>query len=286
MSFVETLGPDDFAALFLSDLSLVPYTSYTNDKATLREAAEKIAMRATSNFDWVAFGKSGPSVPVVASAESGGRADRDAGASEVMQLTHNTWEGLARDQQGYATTNALSAVAAGLSVLPGRKTMVVFAEGLSIPDAVLPRFREVVAAANRANVTIYSVDAQGLRVHSSDAAIGREVRAMGNAGLAISADGSNMSSLAILERNEDVLRKDPRTSLRLLAEPTGGFVIDNTNDLARGLAIIDQDRRFHYLLTYTPKNQTHDGTWRALTVRVPSRQVQIRAAAATWPCAA
>jgi hypothetical protein len=34
-----------------------------------------------------------------------------------------------------------------------------------------------------------------------------------------------------------VLRKDPRTSLTLLAEQTGGFLIENTNDLASGSTV-------------------------------------------------
>jgi hypothetical protein len=75
-----------------------------------------------------------------------------------------------------------------------------------------------------------------------------------------------------LERTEDVLRKDPRTSLTILAEGTGGFLVDNTNDLARGLQSIDTDRRFHYLLTYTPKNLDFNGEWRKIEVRVPLRR--------------
>jgi len=193
-----------------------------------------------------------------------------------MEGTRNSWQRLAREQKGFATTNALLAVVRGLAVLPGRKAIIVFAERLAIPDAVSARLKVLIAVANAANVTVYTVDAEGLRVHSADAETAQQIRAMGNAGLALKDDGSNGSSLATLESNEDVLRKDPRTSLRLLAEPTGGFLINNTNDLSRGMAAIDKDRRFHYLLTYTPKNQHYDGAWRALAVRVPSRQVQIR----------
>ena len=44
-----------------------------------------------------------------------------------------------------------------------------FAEGLAIPPAVQARFDSVVATANRANVSVYTVDSAGLRVHSSQA---------------------------------------------------------------------------------------------------------------------
>ena len=60
-----------------------------------------------------------------------------------------------------------------------------------------------------------------------------------------------MGSVAMLERNEDVLRKDPRTSLTLLAELPAGLV-ENTNDLANAFRRVDADRRFYYLLTYAP----------------------------------
>ena len=80
-----------------------------------------------------------------------------------------------------------------------------------------------------------------------------------------------------LELNEDILRQDPSASLALLAKGTGGFLIDNTNDLARAFGDIDADRRFHYLLTYTPKNASFNGEWRLIAVKVPTRRVQVRA---------
>ena len=161
-------------------------------------------------------------------------------------------------------------------MLPGRKSVVFFAEGLALPEVVLPQFDSVVATANRANVSVYTVDAAGLRVHSKDAETGREVRAAGAQSMIVNPDGSTGGSLGALERLEDVLRKDPRTSLTLLADRTGGFLIENTNDLARGFQKIDADRRFHYLLTYTPKNADFAGEWRRVEVRVPSRKVEIR----------
>jgi hypothetical protein len=75
----------------------------------------------------------------------------------------------------------------------------------------------------------------------------------------------------------NAIRSSPRTSLTLLADRTGGFLIDSTNDLGAAFRAIDQDRRFHYLLSYSPKNAEFNGEWRSISVRVPSRDVQIRA---------
>ena len=68
--------------------------------------------------------------------------------------------------QGHASVDALLALVDSLGTLPGRKTVIYFGEGLVIPPAVEPRFRSVIDTANRRNVSIYALDAAGLRVHS------------------------------------------------------------------------------------------------------------------------
>jgi VWFA-related protein len=293
LACLESLQPNDMVGIFLSDLTLTTIQSYTNNREKLRAAIKDVASRATSIFDRTATrndlagsdrgdimpGDADPSVPIVASPESVGRPvdGRTLLIREIQAVQGDAWGVMARNQQGYATTNALLAITTALGTLPGRKTVVFFADGLAIPPAVLPHFQNVIATANRGNVSVYTIDAAGLRVHSKDAEIGREVRAMGAAGLAVGADGSNQSSLGMLERNEDVLRKDPRTSLTLLAAQTGGFLAENTNDLAKAFGQVDADRRFHYLITYAPKNSDFNGEWRNLVVKVPNRRVTVRA---------
>src|SRR4029079_17735305 len=184
---------------------------------------------------------------------------------------------MARNQQGFATTDALHAVIGGLSQLPGRKSLVFFAEGLALPEAVMPQFQGLVAAANRANVSIYTIDSAGLRARSVEEAVRLTVNGVASASLDLAPDGSTANSLDAMEGMAAALRSDPHTSLTMLARATGGFLIDNTNDLAHGFGLIDLDRRFHYLLTYTPKNADFNGEWRAVSVKVPSRDVQLRA---------
>ena len=297
---------DDYAGVFLIDLSLHTVQTYTNDRARLRRAIDEVASRATSTYDRdgnrINTGLKSdhhPSVPVTAGAESAGRGDLDAGhlpgrtpdrrageadlnAVEVMlarmaERMERSYEAMVRDQQGYATTAGLTALVSSLGALPGRKTVVFFAEGLTIPPAVEARFQTVIAAANRHNVSIYSIDAAGLRVHSRQAEVGREVAALGRRGTGDELRDDNEAFLRDLERNEDALRMDPSASLRVLASRTGGFLIDNTNDLPSGFRRIDADRRFHYLLTYQPTNSALDGTYRRITVKVKRSKVEVRA---------
>ena len=73
------------------------------------------------------------------------------------------------------------------------------------------------------------------------------------------------------ERVEDTLRLDSRTGLARLAEDTGGFLVEQTNDLSSAFRRIDEDNQFHYLLTYSPKNTAFDGKFRAIQVKVRVR---------------
>ena len=80
------------------------------------------------------------------------------------------------------------------------------------------------------------------------------------------------------ERVEDTLKLDSRTGLARLAEETGGFLVEQTNDLRSAFQRIDEDNQFHYLLTYSPRNAAFDGKFRAIQVKVhrPGTQVFAR----------
>ena len=133
-----------------------------------------------------------------------------------------------------------------------------FSEGIRVPDAVLHHFRNVIGAANRANVSVYTLDGAGLRTGSEQAQTARRLTWFGSAGVG------------------DALR-GPTTTLEMLARETGGLFVENTNDLTGAFRKVDADRRFYYLLTYTPKNGKFDGKWRTIAVKVPGRRVDIRA---------
>jgi hypothetical protein len=80
------------------------------------------------------------------------------------------------------------------------------------------------------------------------------------------------------ERVEDTLRLDSRTGLARLSEDTGGFLVEQSNDLSGAFRRIDEDNRFHYLLTYSPKNMDFNGRFRTIGVKVrrPGTQVFAR----------
>ena len=74
-----------------------------------------------------------------------------------------------------------------------------------------------------------------------------------------------------------MLKMDPSASLGILTAQTGGLLIQNTNDLERGIGQINDDRRNYYALTYTPTNAVLDGTYRRIEVKVKRPGVDVRA---------
>ena len=184
-----------------------------------------------------------------------------------------------RDQQGYSTTNGLFSIIKSLRKLPGRKSLILFSEGIAIPPAVQRLFLGVIDAANRANVSIYTMDAAGLRAESEQAKIRDQVnRAAGGATGILGSGAANGEPLSkALEKNEDVLRQDPHNGLGELARGTGGLLFDNTNNLRQGFDRVESDLRNYYLLGYTPTNETYDGHFRKIEVKVKRSGVIVAA---------
>jgi hypothetical protein len=71
-----------------------------------------------------------------------------------------------------------------------------------------------------------------------------------------------------LERNEDLLRRNPDSGMGQLADQTGGFLITDSNDLKTRLRKVDEDLHSYYLLSYKSNNQNYDGHFRRIEVRV------------------
>ena len=77
------------------------------------------------------------------------------------------FETLDRDHRGYSTTTALLTVLRTMSDAPGRKTLVLFSEGLPASPAMRTSLQWIIETANRSNISIYTVDANGLRSTST-----------------------------------------------------------------------------------------------------------------------
>jgi VWFA-related protein len=304
----EGMASGGFTGVFGIDQSLRTVQTFTDNTQLIKDAVERATGTVTSTYaSGVAkirenversigldqqVSSSAGAAAAAGAAQSGGAASaagEEAGQASAQQkllemqnqmLDH--YERLERDQEGFATINSLLAVISPMQNLPGRKTIIFFSEGLKLPPAVQQKFPSVINAANRANVSIYSIDAAGLRIQSGTAEAARELNSIAGAGMAQQARGSDRGNngpyMRSLERNEDLLRFDPRSGLGSLSDQTGGFLIHDTNDLVSGLRRIDDDMNGYYFLTYVPKNKDYDGRFRRISVKVarPNIEVQSR----------
>ncbi|HEY0379796.1 MAG TPA: VWA domain-containing protein [Pyrinomonadaceae bacterium] len=301
LSYVgDAVRPEDFIGVFGIDLSLSLFQPFTNNTQLVREAINRAASKVTSAYGsdreqinslserQTQLQSQAPGLEGAASAGQGDAQSTGALAQNSIEQTFNqmtlntleTFERLERDQQGHATSDGLLAVINALGRLPGRKAVVFFSEGLAIPAAVESRFRSIISNANRANVSIYSVDAAGLRVLSADAEASRSLTALGQRRAAQAASNRDAGGPMTrdLERNEDLLRLNPESGLGQLALQTGGLYIGSTNDPGPRLRQVDEDLHAYYVLTYTPRDQNFDGRFRLINLKVnrPGTEVQAR----------
>jgi VWFA-related protein len=285
--------PGDVVGVFTIGRTLSSMGPFTTDVAQIREGVERAtiegltappASEARSEVrrriqevngteDYLRTATQGPPS---SSRNLGILSSQIAGALRAIQIERAS-EGLERDQQGYATTAALMALARGLGTVRGRKTLVLFSEGLVIPSSVYSSFRAVIDAANRANVSFYTVDAAGLRAQSPLHEVRQELtRSVERRERELTGGASDVHPLRQLERNEDMLRLTPASTLGPLARETGGVFVSDANDVKEWLLGMAEDMRFHYILSYTPRNSTYDGRFRKVSVEVRRRGVEVR----------
>jgi VWFA-related protein len=304
LSYLPMSGASDArVAVFSVDPSIRVLQAYTDNPALVRQAVSHVIAAGTSVREQTAeplaqlreqretldrLSQSAQSAQTTGGGQ--GLAGAGSGAGNIGQLEMErrlvmgqirmlqAFDTLDRDQRGFGTTNALFSVLQSLVEMPGRKTVVYFSEGLPASPALQAHLQSVVETANRMNVTVYAIDASGLRAVSMTLETRQEVEEAGKERLrqlASHDDYTDQPMMRIIERTEDLLRFDSQGGLARLAEGTGGFLVRDTNDLRRAFTRIDEDMRFHYLLTYVPTNQAFDGRFRSIGVKVKRPSVDV-----------
>ncbi|MGH9757312.1 MAG: VWA domain-containing protein, partial [Candidatus Acidiferrales bacterium] len=125
--------------------------------------------------------------------------------------------------------------------------------------------RAATDAANRADVSIYSIDARGLYT----TAPGGDVTT--NA-----ATGNSMFTGASVFHQTDQ-REDSRDTLATLSTDTGGKAFFDLGDLSDAFPDIQRENNGYYLLGYYLESDVRrDGSWRSIRVKVNARSVHVR----------
>jgi VWFA-related protein len=176
-------------------------------------------------------------------------------------------------ERGYYARNTLDSirnVAQYLGNIHGRrKAIVFFSEGIDYninelfndqiteAQSVIDATRDMLAAATRANVSVYAVDPRGLGAEFQD-----------NASIQSFPDdtslGLGMSSIF----NEVRMSQD---SLRVMGEETGGFAVVNKNGFQDAFQRIVDDNSSYYVMGYYSTNDRRDGRFRKIEVKLPNK---------------
>jgi len=175
-------------------------------------------------------------------------------------------------QRGYDARNTLEVlenVSTWVNNIRGRrKAIVLLSEGIDYDiynfnnrDAttIQEGMRDVIAAATRANVSIYAVDPRGLT-------------GMGEESIEASGGFPEDPNLGLTAQSfQDELRLS-QINLRSLAEDTGGYAAVNQNDFTSAWERVVNDNSSYYVLGYYPKNDRRDGRFRKIEVRLVGRE--------------
>ena len=157
------------------------------------------------------------------------------------------------------TLGALKYVVSGMGELPGRKSVILFSDGLKIlsrsdsgsfgATRVLEFLKNLVEEANKKSVIFYPMDARGL-VYTGFTAADK----LYDPNTQSDPDQPSLGD-RISDRNTELF--DSQQGLYFLAEGTGGFAYTNRNDLSAGVQKVLEDQSY-YLVAYQPDGDTFD----------------------------
>jgi hypothetical protein len=165
--------------------------------------------------------------------------------------------------QKLAAVEGLANVLAGI---PGRKAMVEFTGGITqTGEENRAQLRAATDAANRADVSIYSIDSRGLLAVPP-----------GGDATANAATGTSMFTGAAVFHQTDQ-REDSRDTLATLSTDTGGKAFFDLGDLSEAFPKIQQDNGGYYLIGYSlGADVKRDGRWRQVHVKVNAAGAHVR----------
>lgn len=268
----EQMQPGDLVAIIRTGAGIGALQQFTSDKRLLYAAIEKVAWNPMGSGGISAFAPI-EATPLEMLAQAG---DTSITPEEIEEERNaiNAQNDYRNSLFSTGTLGALRYVVNGMSVLPGRKSVVLFSDGFKLFETdrdgmkysgeVLRGLRQLIDAANRSSVVFYTIDPRGLQYTGFTAAD------------SISDTSAEAMNARMSERRDQLL--DTQEGLAYLAKETGGIAIRNNNDLNGGVRRVLDDQSY-YLVGYEPDSDTFDAAARKfnqLTVKVLRKDVQVR----------
>ncbi len=295
----ERLGPDDLMAVFRVGMSLQFVQGFTGDRDELLAALEKQeaagSMYAADQALLTDFAQAAQDRVELLTTQinslSGAQGFAPLGSGAIVDLlnlqlmqaqqiegTHYANLSYSREQQSRPVIGAIETIARGVRHIPGRKTLIFFSQGFSVPYTVERALYRAIEEANRNNVAVYPIDSGGLqwRAPAMEGEL-YDISAL-RAGDRVKAFGG----LSQFDRAREIGSDQKDSTLRYIAAATGGLFLRHTNDLLSAMERVDADVRSHYLLTYRPTNLNFDGEFRDIQVKVGGKNLTVRHRSGYW----
>ena len=243
----EQMRPGDLVAVMQTGKGLGALQQFTTDKQLLYRAIERVRWNPAGRSGTTAFAAIERDPLRDAGNAAGNTPGRNRDEEEEGPDAEQTLEQFREEIFTVGTLGALNFTIRGMKELPGRKSIVLFGDGLPVFDRsdmtrsshLRERLRQLADLANRSSVVIYTMDARGLPhlgLTAADSVMpGRDPRTIINAG------AGRAASYA-----------DSQEGMRFLAEQTGGMFIHDTNDLGGGVQRVLDDQKGYYLIGFRP----------------------------------
>ncbi len=232
----DKMSPADLVAIVSFGSVLMLNTDFTNDRDALYQAVARLIPGKDANLSGQATSASDT---VTADDESAFSAD------DTEFNIYNT------DRKLYA----METLSGMLGSIPGKKSVMQFTGGIT--QSGEDNRAELIAAtnaANKNNVSFYTVDSRGLMSDAADATTGA------------SAGNSGFTGGATYQRTQ--ARQDSRDTLSTLAEDTGGKAFFDEGDLGATFAKVEADNTGYYLLSYYSTDTKEDGRFRRVHLKL------------------
>ncbi len=282
----EQMQPGDLVAVLRTGQSAGTLQRFTTDKRQLKAAIQQIRFRFRNRvgvdsvariYDERSAAELGsvkkPSNQQTAAAkemrerEAQNQAYRSGVDQRSTELDKQN-DNRDRDNIAAGTLGVLRYLVQGLRSMPGRKSVILFSESLSLRqnDAnsidISNRLRGLTDSANRSGVVFYCVDPRGQVI------LGLRAEDQAGEEFAIPNPRGRLSPLAARRQ----AYQDSRVGLSFLAVETGGLYLEGSNDLPGLLRRATDDQAGYYLIGYHPEA----GTFRAGNEKVKYHDIKVR----------
>jgi VWFA-related protein len=239
----QQVQPGDLVAIIRTADGVGALQQFTSDKRQLYATIERIKWNMNGR------GRIGAFLPIEGNTPS---AQSDTQESEPGIVSGDDPNEFREDLFTTGTLGAVNYVVRGMRELPGRKSVLLMSDGISISykgdqarrARLLDTLRRLTDLANRSSVVIYTMDARGLQTFGLTAAD--------------DVSGFNASQLEGKLQDRRAEFFESQNGLNYLAQQTGGFFIRNNNDLSGGIKRVLDDQKGYYLIGYRPDESTFD----------------------------